>query len=167
MTHVLWAILHVEYNGDGLLAIWVHLGEPSNPSVLGLENLGGNGHPTENNFPLLFVAFWMNFPLLYVKNIFSQILSGQAVNLQQTPVWNIKYLMSGTSPCLFPQDFPSPGSHSSTTASKNKLETIGTIIHWWRQILGPVRQAVTFTNRKTRMMHWCKVYEDKRAISNI
>ena len=26
---VLWAILHVEYNGDGLLAIWVHLGEPS------------------------------------------------------------------------------------------------------------------------------------------
>ena len=29
MAHVLWDILHVEYNGDGLLAIWVHLGEPS------------------------------------------------------------------------------------------------------------------------------------------
>ena len=29
MAHVLWAILHVEYNGNGVLAIFVHLGEPS------------------------------------------------------------------------------------------------------------------------------------------
>ena len=29
VAHVLWAILHVEYNRDGLLAIWVHLGGPS------------------------------------------------------------------------------------------------------------------------------------------
>ena len=29
MAHVLWAILHVEYNGDGVLANGVHLGEPS------------------------------------------------------------------------------------------------------------------------------------------
>ena len=29
MAHVLWAILHVEYNGDGFLANRVHLGEPS------------------------------------------------------------------------------------------------------------------------------------------
>ena len=29
MAHVLWAILHVEYNGNGVLAISVHLGEPS------------------------------------------------------------------------------------------------------------------------------------------
>ena len=29
VAHVLWAILHVEYSGDGLRAFWVHLGEPS------------------------------------------------------------------------------------------------------------------------------------------
>ena len=27
MAHLLWAILHVKYNGDGILAIWAHLGE--------------------------------------------------------------------------------------------------------------------------------------------
>ena len=27
MAHLLWAILHVEYDGDGLLSIPVHLGE--------------------------------------------------------------------------------------------------------------------------------------------
>ena len=29
VAYVLWDILHVEYNGNGVLAILVHLGKPS------------------------------------------------------------------------------------------------------------------------------------------
>ena len=110
-------------------------------SVLGLENLGGNGHPTVNNFPLLFITFWMNFPLLSIKKIHTSW--GQAVNLQQAPVW--KKVSEAWNLTLFffhrmflAQD-PSPLlQHLRTSSTQQAQSSID-----GEQILSPVRQGVT------------------------
>ena len=59
MAHVFWAILHVEYNGDGLLAILVHLGEPSN-------KVRSRSCPKMPNFEMF---YFENIDLFLVQNV--------------------------------------------------------------------------------------------------